>query len=69
MVVPAFLAVFAVGETYAGVTGKQFYTWWIREKLGISPAKPRHVWAAPLFGFILAGFTTWFIPHIVWGFW
>lgn len=69
LVIPAFLAAFAVGETYAGITGKQFYTQWIREKLGVDPVRPKHIWLAPLFAFVLAGFTTWFIPHIEWGFW
>lgn len=69
LVIPAFLVAFGAAETYAGVTGKQFYTQWIREKLGIQPARPRHTWAAPLFAFVLGGFAIWFIPHIEWGFW
>lgn len=68
-VVPVFLVAFGVGETYAGVTGKQMYTEWIRAKLGIYPARPRRAWLAPLFAFLLGGFTIWFLPHIELGIW
>lgn len=69
MVIPAFLGAFAAGETYAIVTHRATYTEWIRRQLGLRPAAPRRAWAAPLFGFVLAGFSFWFLIHIELGVW
>ncbi len=68
-IIPVFLLAFAIGETYAILTGKQTYSQWIRAQLGLEPAEPRRVWLAPLFAFVLGGFMAWFLPHIELGIW
>lgn len=68
-VIPAFLLLFGAGETYAIVKKRPTYTEWIRMKLGLQPPEPRRKWMAPLFVFLLAGFTFWFEFHIRFGIW
>jgi hypothetical protein len=68
-IIPAFLLLFGAGETYAIATKRATYTEWIRMKLGLFPLEPRRRWMAPLFGFLLGGFTAWFLPHIELGIW
>lgn len=62
---------FAVWETAAIMLGKRqwTFTYKIRQWLGIDPVRPWRLPASIAFSMAMVGFTVWFIPHIVLGWW
>lgn len=56
----AFLALFAVGETWALATHRRTYSSWWRRVLGIRP--PR--WWRRLAAAGVGAFLVWFLPHL-----
>ncbi len=62
---------FAFWETAAIVGGHRewTFTYRIRTWLGIEHPKPWRVPASIAFAVAMVGFTVWFVPHIVFGWW
>lgn len=65
------LAAFGVREYIAIKSHRRSdtFTVWIRRALGIEPPRDHRLWASAIFAFTLITFTTWFVPHIVFGWW